>query len=113
MTILGNIHADHKGRRVVITSTSTHRRFGTDFPGWGAANAADFLLDPKPGLTGTITAVTSEGHAPWTSYSVKFDDGSRSAGLTMGTDIEFQTVDLDAGVSDDLFDVEIGENEGC
>lgn len=84
-----NIHENHRGRKVRTLASSRHRRYGTDFPGWDAPDAADHLLEAEPGLTGTITSVESHGSNPWTRYSVRFDDGSHTAGLVLGTDIEF------------------------
>lgn len=82
-----NVNENHKGRKVTTLDTN-HRRFPVDFPGWGAANAADTLLPIPAGLTGVITSVESHGIAPYTRYCVKFPDGTHTSGLALGTDIK-------------------------
>ena len=86
--MLGNMYAGNKGRTVRALGGRTLRR-AADFPGWGAANYADYLLPVPAGLAGTVTNVESHGANPYTRYSVEFTDGSRASGLVTGTDIEF------------------------
>lgn len=85
--ILGNVNDGDKGRRVVLIRT--RRVLHQDFPGWGADNYADFLVDRDPGLEGVITSVESHGSNPWTRYTVRFDDGTRASGLAPDKDIRF------------------------
>lgn len=75
-----NKNDDHRGRRVVITHTS-HRRFAQDFPGWNAPNYGAFILPIPDGFAGIIRDVESHGAAPYTRYTVRFDDGSYASGL--------------------------------
>ena len=74
------------GTRIKTTANVQMLRLVVDFPGWGAPNYADHLL-PIPGdLLGTVTTIESHGIAPFTRYTVKFDDGTRSSGMTYGKD---------------------------
>jgi hypothetical protein len=77
---MGNVHDGDKGRRVTALVTKVRRR-AVDFPGWGAADYAEFLLPIPEGLAGVITRVESHGSNPWTRYSVRFDDGTTASGL--------------------------------
>jgi hypothetical protein len=86
--ILGNVHDDHKGRKVVLIRT--RRVLAVDFPGYHAKNYADFIVDREPGLTGTVTHVESHGANPWTRYTVRFDDGTRASGLVPGHDFDWR-----------------------
>lgn len=76
------------GSRVRTLPGARLCRFPVDFPGWGAANAADTLLDPQPGLEGVVTGEESHGIAPYTRYGIQFDDGTRSYGTALGVDFE-------------------------
>ena len=93
-----SIHDRDQGRRVRALVTK-HRRRAVDFPGWGAADYAGYLLPIPEGLAGTVTYVESHGSDPYTRYSVVFDDGTGASGLIAlgrprhagagGPDIEF------------------------
>lgn len=76
-----------RGTTVRTLVTTKIRRRAADFPGWGAPNCHDFLLDPRPGLFGTVTHVEYHGSSPWTRYSVRFADGTSASGLELGVDI--------------------------
>jgi hypothetical protein len=80
----GNVNANLKGRAVVALETG-HRRYPVDFPGWGAPDAADYLLSIPAGLKGVITGVESHNSNPWTKYGVRFEDGTTAHGLIMGS----------------------------
>jgi hypothetical protein len=84
-----NVHAADQGRPVTVLAGCRHRRFAADFPGWGAPDHADYLIDMPAGLAGVVTAVESHGARPWTRYSVRFEDGTRASGLYLGTDFAF------------------------
>lgn len=86
--IRGNVNDADKGRRVISRETRV-RRLAVDFPGWGAENYADFLLPTPAGLPGTVTHVESHGSNPWTRYTVRYDDGTRSSGLVPGADFDW------------------------
>lgn len=79
---------DMNKNTAVTTLTTTHRRFPVDFSGWGAPDAAAQLLPIPAGLHGVITRVEHHGIAPFTRYSVEFEDGTRASGLALGRDIE-------------------------
>lgn len=79
-----NVNAHHQGRKVVALATRT-RRHAVDFPGWGAANYADFLLPIPEGTAGVITAVNSHGSNPWTRYNVRFTDGTTASNLILAS----------------------------
>jgi hypothetical protein len=86
--VTGNVHRHHEGRRVRALVTR-HQRRSVDFPGWGAEDYRDYLLDIPEGLTGVVTDVESHGSNPWTRYSVRFSDGTTASGLALGEDIAF------------------------
>lgn len=74
-----NRHHANQGARVHTLGDVRTKRFpATGFPGWGDPHAADYLLDTPPYLDGVITAVNSHGSAPYTRYSIRFDDGSHA-----------------------------------
>ena len=52
-----------------------------DFPGWGAENYKDFFVEVPAGLTGTVVSTESHGMAPFTRLVIKWENGSRSAGV--------------------------------
>lgn len=87
---MGNVNAYRKGQRVVSIA-SRRNRLAADFPGWGAADAYDFLVPMTAGLVGTVTSVESHGSNPWTRYVVEFDDGTRGIGLVDGEDFFWAT----------------------
>jgi hypothetical protein len=74
---------------IVRVLPTFHGRVRTaDFPGWDAEDYEAFLVAPVVGMYGTVDHVESHGQAPFTRYSVKFDDGTRSSGLVAGRDIK-------------------------
>jgi hypothetical protein len=83
-----SIHEGHKGLRVRALATG-HRCWGPDFPGWGDPDAAARLRPIEAGQLGVITSVESHGAAPYTRYTVAFENGTRASGLCLGDDIEF------------------------
>lgn len=94
--ILGNVNDHLAGERVVMLDTRT-RAIPANFPGWGHPQAASFLQAIPEGATGTVRAVESHGAAPHTRYTVRYDDGSRAAGLAWGVDFLFVSGAREAG----------------
>ncbi len=76
------------GTKVRTREGVTVRRFAADFPGWGAENYRDFLIETPAGLTGMITSVNSHGSKPWTRYSIRLDDGSYLSDVIPGRDFD-------------------------
>lgn len=69
------------GTRVIAVAGAKNTRFPVNFPGWGTPNAADTLLPWVEGMTGVVSFVESHGMNPWTRFSVRWSDGTRSSGI--------------------------------
>lgn len=77
-----NIHASHLGVRVQVVAETTQRALTADFPGYGKGiDLEPFYRPIVVGMTGVITSVESHGMNPWTRYSIKFDNGTRTSGF--------------------------------
>jgi hypothetical protein len=76
---MANIHDSDRG--MTVTLREPRRALAPNFPGWEHYTQDDFV-DHEPGITGVIVSVESHGSNPWTRYSVRWEDGSRSSGVT-------------------------------
>lgn len=65
-----------------VRATAPIRALAVNFPGWGAPNYADFFEDHSTGQVGEVVGVESHGQNPWTRYTVRWIDGSRTSGVT-------------------------------
>jgi len=68
-------------RGTAVVTTEALRFLAPDFPGYGAENYGDFILELAPGLAGQITYVESHGNAPHTRFTITTPDGYRTSGV--------------------------------
>jgi hypothetical protein len=79
---MNTTHDSRQGRRILIPNTIGNKRgFAPGWPGWEAPNRLDFMPTIEAGWVGTITNVESHGAAPYTRYSILFENGVRANGV--------------------------------
>jgi hypothetical protein len=68
-----------------VRSKRQVRALAVDFPGWGDPNYRDYFVDHLAGVEGEVVGTESHGSNPWTRYTVRWDDGTRSSGVDPAT----------------------------
>ncbi len=89
---MNNIHSHLKNKNVILTGNGRTRRISAEARQEDSTLTWDddgyYTDEFTPGLRGRIRSVESHGSAPFTRFSVVFDDGTSTSGLDLGTDIE-------------------------